>query len=226
MHLITGLIFMIIGKIKSVPDLTTFKKLSNLSWQWLPLSLGIVLCTSPIALLALDKPLDGQIIQLLRILATVHTSTTRFTEEKTLSVLDKPLLITGTLRYDAPDHLQKQVTFPQPESYDIRGEQLTIITNEGRRELSLGDYPLLRIFVESLRATLAGEIDTLDRYYLMQFTGTLKEWQLTLLPRDDTVKPYVSQIILRGQHKHLKHLEIYESNGDKSLMTMTPLNEQ
>jgi len=208
---IIGLIFMTIGKIENL-----FKELL----------LACLLFTFSGITLALEKPLDGRIVQLLRILATVDNSAARFTEEKTLSVLEKPLIIMGILRYDAPDHLQKQVVSPQPESYDIRGEQLTIITHEGRRKLSLDDYPMLRIFVESLRATLAGNLDTLDRYYRLEFVGTIEKWQLNLLPRDDTVKQHVSQIIIRGQNKRLESIQLYENNGDSSLITLSPLDEK
>ncbi len=100
-------------------------------------------------------------------LQSVSQSRAKFTERKYLHMLNQPLESSGTLIYVAPDHLEKNTERPKPESLVVDGGTLTVTGGpDGQsRSLALPDYPELGAIVESIRATLAGDSASLNRFY-------------------------------------------------------------
>jgi hypothetical protein len=75
-------------------------------------------------------------------------------------------------------------------------------------------------FIESIRATLAGDLPTLQRLFTVDFAGTVARWRLTLTPREPEVAKTVSQVRIDGAHSTLTTVQILETDGDRSLMTL------
>jgi len=166
---------------------------------------------------------DDALAQVMRALAAVPAVEAAFREEKTLAVLDAPLVATGMLYYRAPDFLRKRTLHPQPEDYEADGHWLTVETPDaGRRQFDLNGYPQLRPFVEAIRAAQAGDRAALERYYQLAFQGTPADWSLRLTPRDADAERHVAAIVLRGQNGRIDSMETLEPDGDRSLMTITP----
>lgn len=164
--------------------------------------------------------------QLMQTLAQVQSVHAHFREQKDLSILQQPLLLTGILRYQAPDYLHKQVLLPYQESIEIRGDALRLKSpDQGEKQLALSDYPPLQAFIESFRSTLAGDLDNLTRFYNVELSGSPPDWQLGLQPLDKKIKKFVSRIVIRGSNDQVRSVEILESGGDRSLMNITPINE-
>ncbi len=179
---------------------------------------GLLLC-APLAVAADDAALT----QVMRALAEVPAVEAAFREEKTLAVLDAPLIATGVLYYRAPAYLRKRTLQPQPEDYAADGDWLTVETpNGGRQDFNLNGYPQLRPFVEAIRATQAGDRAALERYYRLEFQGTPAAWSLRLTPRDPMAATYVTAILVRGRDAWIDSVEMLEPDGDRSLMTVTP----
>ncbi len=164
--------------------------------------------------------------QLIESLAAVKTVNATFREQKELAILQKPLVMTGNLRNRSPDYLKKQTLQPQEESYEVNEDWLVIETpTEGRRQFHLNGYPLIRAFVEAIRATLAGDLPALERYYQVQLQGQAAAWTLRLLPIDKEIADYVTAIIIHGHDNRVLSIETLETGGDHSLMTIEPHNE-
>lgn len=194
------------------------KKLGSLA---LALLSGLWLWLWPLTLAAAS---DASLTEVMRALAAVPTVAAEFREEKTLAILDAPLIATGRLYYRAPDFLRKQTLYPQPEDYEADGHWLTIDTvSTGRRQFDLNGYPQLRPLVEAIRAAQAGDQATLERYYHLELQGVLTNWRLRLSPKDATAQRYISAIVLHGQDGRIVGMETLEANGDRSMMTITAL---
>jgi len=163
--------------------------------------------------------------QLMNTLAQVKTINARFQERKQLAVLADPLLLTGTLRYTAPYYLQKHTLTPHNERYTVDQDWLTIETGEGRRNLYLPGHAKVDALVEAIRATLAGDLATLQRYYHLQLTGQPTAWTLRLEPLAEQMAEYVSAIVFRGQSNQVLSVETLETGGDRSVMTIEPVHE-
>jgi hypothetical protein len=88
--------------------------------------------------------------------------------------------------------------------------------------LELAAYPQVVPFVESIRATLAGDQTALERYFTLDFSGNVAQWTLQLKPRDPAVARSVQSITLSGERDALQRVEIHQGDGDHSLMTIGP----
>lgn len=189
-----------------------------------PLMLCISLSIAPAS--AAEPEQDDapwSVTDLMQSLAQVKTSNARFVEHKHLSMLTTPLVFSGTLEYTAPDRLKKTTLLPKPESMILDGDKLVVQSGDagGKRTLALKDYPSVWAFIESIRSTLAGDIATLNRYYRVDLKGQAKQWQLTLQPADSKIKSLVSEILIKGSFEHIDTIEIRESGGDYSVMSIS-----
>src|SRR5512135_2236001 len=161
--------------------------------------------------------------QLMQSLARVQSSQGKFVERKHLAVLDVPLTYSGTLSFRAPDHLEKHTLEPKEESLVLDQGVLTIEnkTRNLKRTLVLQQYPAIWAFVESIRSTLAGDLPTLQRFYKVELKGTSAKWRLKLLPLEQRTREMVREIVLAGRDNRVTSIEMTESNGDHSTMTVS-----
>jgi Outer membrane lipoprotein carrier protein LolA-like len=143
-----------------------------------------------------------------------------FVEQKFLSILDHPIESSGELLYDAPDHLEKRTLLPRTETLVLDGSVLTMERGGHRRVLDLHRYPQIQPFVESIRATLAGDRAALERVFHVEFAGGVRRWSLTLAPLDRQLQRTIKQVQIDGSQDQLQRVEIRQSDGDRSLMTL------
>lgn len=165
---------------------------------------------------------DFSLEMLLEQFSRTSSADARFREEKRLALLEAPLVVEGTLSYQAPDYLRKEVQQPEYSLLEISGDSLLIEAGKEQRTLSLDSHPLIRAFAESYRAILAGNGATLEQHFETELSGTLEDWTLHLLPRDKQARAYISAIIIRGNSSHILSSETLEASGDTTLMTITP----
>ena len=163
-------------------------------------------------------PLD----QLLQLLAQRRHGHVTFTEVHELAVLDRPLQSSGELLYDAPERLEKRTLQPKPEDLLLDHGVLAVQRGNRRRVLPLRDYPQVVPFVESIRATLAGDRAALERYFTLHFSGSLADWTLELVPKDATLARAVQHVRIGGARDAIRTVEIRQSDGDASLLTIGP----
>ena len=163
--------------------------------------------------------------QLMQRLAQVKSARVTYVERKHLRILSAPLESSGTLAYTAPGYLEKHTLAPKPESLVLDKDTLTFEdkTRNRRRTLRLQDYPVLWVFVEGLRSTLAGDLQTLNRLYHVGLEGGESDWRLTLDPREAGIQRMVNRIRIAGSRSAVRSIEIEESGGDRSVMTLAEM---
>lgn len=181
----------------------------------------LLLCTAGVAAEAGDST-AWDIKRLMQDLAQVKTAKGRFVERKHLAILNAPLQFSGTLIYIAPSRLEKHTLEPRQESLLLEREELTIESKERnrRRTVMLQDYPVIWAFVESIRSTLAGDLTTLKRFYEVVLDGDERKWRLALKPSDPKMRQVVSEIRISGDRSWINAIEIMETGGDRSVMTI------
>ncbi|HLU76295.1 MAG TPA: LolA-related protein [Burkholderiales bacterium] len=146
-------------------------------------------------------------------------SEARFTETKHLAALTIPLELRGTLRFQAPDHLERLVEAPFEERFIVDGDRVTFerkVTGE-RHQLSLQSQPVLWAFIESIRATLRGDLATLQKFYRVELDGAQHSWTMSLLPREVEMGQFVSVIRISGSDGNLHTIDVQEANGNRSI---------
>ena len=165
--------------------------------------------------------------ELMQGFAQIKSSQAKFTEKKYLRILNKPLESSGTLSYKAPDHLEKRTLLPRLESIVLEQNQITV-ENKAKnfnRTFGLQDYPLIGAFVESIRSTLAGDSNTLKKFYVIKLGGTMSDWRLLLQPINQNMKAVISEIRINGGKNKISTIEVIETEGDRSVMKITEASE-
>ncbi|MEO7403343.1 MAG: LolA-related protein, partial [Burkholderiales bacterium] len=116
---------------------------------------------------------DFGLRELMMSLATVESSRAEFVETKTLAILAKPLVVTGTLTYKRPNSLERHTLTPVEERMSVVGNDLTLenVAKKQKRTFNLKLNPVMWAFVESIRASLAGDSATLERFYWVKMEG-------------------------------------------------------
>jgi hypothetical protein len=173
--------------------------------------------------LMLTAPARGQfddLDELMRSLAARRHGEVDFIEQHFLAVLKRPVESSGVMIYDAPNRLEKRTAQPRPEILLLAGDVLTVQRANRTHVLDLKAYPAIVPYVEGMRATLAGDRAALERVFTVDYAGTLAHWRLTLVPRDAEVAKKVARVQIEGVRNDLNRVEIFEKDGDRSLMTL------
>ena len=175
----------------------------------------LALLASPIVQAA---PLS--IAQLMADLAKHPQGAATFTEKKTISILDQPVESSGELLFIAPARLEKRTLKPKPETMVLDGDTLTLERGQRKHVLQLKDYPEVAGMIESIRATLAGDRQALERVYHLALDGSAERWTLVLTPLDPKVGAVIARIRMEGVKDVVRSVEITQADGDSSLMTI------
>ena len=161
--------------------------------------------------------------RLMSTLAQHKSGRASFTETKYVSIATQPLESSGDLVFVAPDHLEKITRSPKPEHLVVDGDMLTVQRESHTYTLALARYPELGAFIESIRATLAGNRFALEQVYKVALTGEGDDWTLTLTPLDSRMRRVVSAITIDGTRDALRRVAIQQADGDHSLMRLHAL---
>lgn len=169
---------------------------------------------------------NWDIEQLMQSLAKTRQGRATFTEKKYIAVLEKPVESSGELSYSAPDRLEKKTIKPKPETMLLEGGVLTIERGNRKHVLQLQDYPELAGFIDSIRGTLAGDRKALERSFKLQLDGNAERWTLILLPSDLRMAQTVQQIRIAGARDNVRSIDILQTDGDRSAMTIERVSVQ
>lgn len=159
-------------------------------------------------------------------LAARDAGNATFTERKYIAALDKPIQLSGTLAF-APGHLEKITQRPYLERMSVDGDNLVIESgpHQTRRQMSLQRYPPLQGFIEGIRATLTGDLDTLQRFYRIVLRGGHDDWSLEMIPSHAEMAAVVRQVSIHGAGDRISTIEVVQENGDRSVMKITETNQ-
>ncbi len=177
----------------------------------------------PAAIAQTESRSKWDLAQLMQDLRQVKTARGRFVERRYLAILNTPLESSGTLLYIAPGRLEKHMLLPRQESLTLDGDTLLIENKETgqRRRVALQEQPVVWAFVESIRSTLAGDLQTLNRFYEVSLEGDASRWRLRLKPTEPRMREVASEIRVSGNSNWVGVIEILDAGGDRSVMTIT-----
>lgn len=171
-----------------------------------------------------------------------------FVEIKSSTLLTQPIESSGTLRFRAPDLLEKVTVAPQRERVTIDGDRVSIESIGSNGEIRQATLRISRAsqlapLIESLRATLAGDVAALSRHYdigllavrpkpdvpasdaARRIAKTLEgptAWTLQMTPRDSALRASVQSVLLYGVGREIGLVEFVEAAGDRTQLWITP----
>jgi hypothetical protein len=138
-------------------------------------------------------------------------------------VLDAPVQSSGTLRFVAPDRLEKHTLQPRAESMVLAGSQLTLQQGQRTRSLALSDLPDNGLAINSLRGTMAGDLAALRRGWTIALIGERRIWTLVLTPLSASVAQYIETVLIEGRQDQIDRIEIRQADGVRSVMRIVPV---
>ncbi len=151
-------------------------------------------------------------------LAQVRAATASFTETKSLPLLTTSLQSRGTLDYKAPDYVRKTTTMPAPQNFLLQNGIVTLTMNGQTRRFTLAQAPQLAGLVEGVRASLAGDLPALRRYYNLSLSGGPDHWQLLLHPRDPALAKMMAWMTITGAGDKITEIDSADAKGGETRM--------
>ena len=173
------------------------------------------------ASIASASPLGVQ--ELFESLAHAKPTRATFHERKFMALLDKPVESTGELVFTPPARLEKRTTAPRAESVVVDGDLVTLDRAGRKQSLRLREHPQIAVLIESIRSTLAGDLASLTKTYSIGLAGDSAQWRITLRPLDPALGTLVERLEIAGSQAQVRTVEIFQADGDRSVMTLTPL---
>jgi hypothetical protein len=161
------------------------------------------------------------VVSLFDSIARERPARATFHETKFLALLDTPLESSGELVFTPPDRLEKRTLKPRLESVTVDRELLVLERAGKRHSLALREQPQVAVLVESIRATLAGDLASLTRAYSAALDGTPASWRLVLRPLDPGLATLVERVEIGGAKAQVRSVEIFQADGDRSVMTIS-----
>ena len=158
--------------------------------------------------------------EVMRLLAAHRHGRVDFVEQHFMPVLKRPVESYGVMTYQAPDRLEKRTVEPVPETLVADGNVLSIERKGHTHVIELSVHPSLLPFIESLRATLGGDLGALEQVFKVDFSGTVARWTLDLVPRDARVAKIATHVRIEGAGDELLRVEILAADGSRSLTTL------
>ncbi|MDO6387578.1 MULTISPECIES: LolA-related protein [unclassified Uliginosibacterium] len=176
------------------------------------------LLLAPLAIQAAEWPAA----ELFKLLAQQKSGRASYIEKKYIGILDKPVESSGTLAFTAPDKLEKRTLKPRPELLRLEGDKLYIEqAGKAPLNLNLSSYPEVAAFVDSIRATLAGDRKALENSYQLNLLGAADKWQLILLPKYTSMSAILTRIAISGRQGEVQRIEFALADGDHSEMLIS-----
>jgi len=162
----------------------------------------------------------ADLASLLQLLATVKSGEATFTEQRqvTLQDMTRTLESSGRLSFAAPDTFVRETLKPRRERLAVAGNTLTMSQGSRSRSVPLDTVPEAQVLVEAVRGTLTGNRELLDRHFTLQFSGSLDQWTLEMVPREPLLREQVARVTVSGVRAALTEVQVQLAGGDRSTM--------
>jgi hypothetical protein len=106
----------------------------------------------------------------------------------------------------------------------VADRERVVLERGGRKQvLELRDYPEVAVLIESIRGTLAGDREALERLYALELSGDERAWRLVLKPRDAALGRLVARVEIDGRQARVESVAVEQADGDRSLMQIAPV---
>ena len=160
--------------------------------------------------------------QLMQRLGTRRSGSARFVERREVQVLDRTLVSSGRLAFEAPDTFVRETLEPRRDRMVVEGDRVTLTQGERSRTMQLDASPEASVLVEAIRGTLTGNRAALERLFETRVSGTAERWALELVPRDPRLRGQVAAVEVSGREAVAREVQVQLADGDRSVMTIEP----
>jgi outer membrane lipoprotein-sorting protein len=153
----------------------------------------------------------------------IETLKADFVQEKFLAVLDRPLVLKGTILMQKPDLFSWTVREPLRYSMVIRGEIVQQWDEDTRRveKISLSKNPVFKMAIQQMRDWLSGAYRSMLGQYEVTVIGD-NPISLEFVPRDTALaREVIDRVTVEfdRDERYIWRIHIFEKEGDRTLIT-------
>jgi outer membrane lipoprotein-sorting protein len=164
---------------------------------------------------------------LLAKMAKTPPASTPFVQVSYRGVLDRPLIVSGTLRWLGGDRMERDIDKPFKETARIGDGEVSVQRGSGEvRRMPLSRAPQAGAMLAGFRALLGGDVSALQQDFALSADGGQAHWVITLTPRADALKRQLASIVIDGRDAEPRCLTVLDANGDSSITLVGALAEQ
>lgn len=139
-----------------------------------------------------------------------------FREEKTLALLESPLVSEGKLYFIPPSRMARITTRPGASALVIDGQKMSYTDEAGASDVDLAGNRVARTIVENFVVLFAGDLAALRERYRVEFESEQLRWRILLTPRAAPLSQFIAAVELRGDGPALEEMTIREADGDRT----------
>jgi len=173
---------------------------------------------------SLVKP--GLAESLLSGMAETPPVSTPFVQVSYRGVLDRPLVVSGTLRWLGGDRMQRDIEKPFKETAKIGDGELSVQRGSGDvHRMPLARAPQAGAMLAGFRALLGGDVSALQQDFTLSAQGGSAHWVITLAPRTSQLKRQLASIVIDGRAHEPRCLTVTDANGDSSITLVGAMAE-
>ncbi|MDE2224590.1 MAG: outer membrane lipoprotein carrier protein LolA [Xanthomonadaceae bacterium] len=142
-------------------------------------------------------------------------------------VLDRPLVVSGNLRWLGGDNMERDIAKPFRETAKIADGTITVQRGNGEvQRIPLARAPQTNAMLAGFRALLGGDVSALQKDFTLAAQGSEARWVITLTPRTDSIKRQVASLVIDGRNHEPRCLTMMDANGDSSITLVGAMAEQ
>jgi len=147
----------------------------------------------------------------------------KFSEEKHIALLARPLRSSGTIYYDRDKGVARATVAPKPEHVVVTRTTLRFRKGDHSEEIPLDKSKDLKAFALIFPTLLRGERSEIERSFDIGLYGSdAAWWALAFTPKTDSLRALVRRVVVFGRKAELVALQVVEASGDT---TETRLSE-
>lgn len=164
---------------------------------------------------------------LLAKLAKTPPASTPFVQVSYRGVLDRPLIVSGTLKWLGGDRMLRDIDKPFKETAQIGDGELSVQRGSGDvHRMPLARAPQAGAMLAGFRALLGGDVVALQQDFSLSADGGEAHWVITLTPRTGELKRQLQSIVIDGRNAEPRCLTVRDANGDSSITLVGAMAEQ
>jgi len=142
-------------------------------------------------------------------------------------VLDRPLVVSGNLRWLGGDNMERDIAKPFTETAKIADGTISVQRGKGEiQRMPLARAPQSGAMLAGFRALLGGDVSALQKDFAVSAEGSEAHWVITLSPRTDTLKRQLTSLVIDGRNHEPRCLTMTDANGDSSITLVGAMAEQ
>ena len=151
---------------------------------------------------------------------------TPFVQVSYRGVLDRPLVVSGTLQWLGGDRMQRDIDKPFKETAKIGEGELSVQRGSGDvHRMPLARAPQAGAMLAGFRALLGGDVSALQQDFTLSAQGGSAHWVITLAPRTTQLKHQLVSIVIDGRAHEPRCLTVTDANGDSSITLVGAMAE-